>query len=239
MVIIISLLVFFNLSIVLFTFGFFQAANRALVLNHNKERAKEYYGTSLIILGGLFILMSIFLYLYGVFDENLKQKGLQKIFILTIPISSIFLLMRYFETLFQADNKIKLLAQSRLMPKVLFGIATLILILFFKDISNDRLGVVWGVFFCTQALTYLFIITQIKTSFKNFKKRTKEIWMYNKNFGFNVYLGSLFAVGFSILSQVLIGYFGSNNNGCWIFFYSYSLVDAIKLYSKHHSNYPL
>jgi|SRR5690554_396709 len=185
----------FSFAIIIFTFGFFQASNRTLVLNHNKERAREYYGTTLIILGALFIFMSIFLYLYGVFDVNLKQKGLQKLFFLTIPISSIFLLMRYFETLFQADNRIKLLAQSRLIPKVLFGLSTLLLYLLFKDYPMNKLEVLWGIFFTTQGLAYLYILLKIKISFKNFKKRIKEIWMFNKTFGLNVYLGSLLAVG--------------------------------------------
>jgi O-antigen/teichoic acid export membrane protein len=217
----------FNFAIIFFTFGFFQASNRTLVLNHNKERAREYYGATLIILGGLFIIMSIFLYLYGIFDENLKEKGLQKLFLLIIPVSSIFLLMRYFETLFQADNRIKLLAQSRLMPKIIFGLATLVLFFFFKDVPMNKLGTLWVIFFCTQALAYLYIILKIKMSFKNFKKRTKEIWMFNKTFGLNVYLGSLFAVGFSTLTQVFIGYFGTDNSG--VGFYSLALVFSMPL----------
>lgn len=217
----------FSFAIVIFTFGFFQASNRTLVLNHNKTRAREYYGATLIILGGLFIIMSLFLYLYGIFDENLKEKSLQNLFLLTIPISSIFLLVKYFETLFQADNRIKLLAQSRLIPKVIFGIATLILFLLFKDAKIDKLKTLWLVFFITQIAVYLYIIFQIKISFGNFKKRFNEIWMYNKTFGLNVYIGSLFAVGFSSLTQVLIGYFGSDNSG--VGFYALALTLSMPL----------
>lgn len=217
----------FNFAIVFFTFGFLQAGNRTLVLNHNKLRAKEYYGASLIIVGGIFLIMSIFLYFYGVFDANLKEKSLQKIFLLTIPVSSVFLLMKYFETLFQADNQIKLLSQSRLIPKVVFGFATLGLYLLFNNSSFDRLGILWIVFFITQILVYLFIIYKTKVSFKNFKKRFQEIWRYNKSFGLNVYLGSLFAVGFSTLTQVFIGYFGTDNSG--VGFYSLALTLSMPL----------
>lgn len=217
----------FSFAMVFFTFGFLQAGNRTLVLNHNKKRAKEYYGALLIILGGVFIIMSLFLYIYGVFDENLKQKSLQKLFLLTIPVGSIFLLMKYFETLFQADNQIKLLSQSRLIPKVVFGLATLALYLLFENTKYDKLGLVWIVFFSTQILVYLFITHKTKVSFKNFKKRFKEIWIYNKAFGINVYLGSLFAVGFSTLTQVLIGYFGSDNTG--VGFYSLALSLSLPL----------
>lgn len=217
----------FNLAIVLFTFGFLQASNRLLVLNHDTKKTREYYGTTLIILGGLFMVMTIFLYLYGIFDENLKQKSLQKLFILIIPISSVFLLMKYFETLFQADNRIKLLAQSRLIPKVIFGIAALFLYLFFKDARIDKLGMLCLVFFITQIIVYVYIISRIKISFKNFNKHFKEIWTVNKTFGLNVYLGSLFAVGFSSLTQVLIGYFSIDNSG--VGFYSLALTFSMPL----------
>src|SRR5690606_24318188 len=101
-------------------------------------------------------------------DDNLKEKEIQKMFLLTIPVSSIFLLMKYFETLFQADNQIKLLSQSRLIPKVVFAFATLGLCFFFQSTSMDKLGLVWIIFFCTQILVYIFIIYQTKISINNF-----------------------------------------------------------------------
>jgi O-antigen/teichoic acid export membrane protein len=51
--------------------------------------------------------------------------------------------------------------------------------------------------------------------------------MYNKTFGLNVYLGSLFAVGFSSLTQVLIGYFGIDNSG--VGFYALALALSMPL----------
>ncbi len=39
----------FNLAIVIFSFGFFQAGNRALVLNTDQKKAREYYGAEIAI----------------------------------------------------------------------------------------------------------------------------------------------------------------------------------------------
>src|SRR5690606_2782112 len=114
--------------------------------------------------------------IYGIFDQNLKEKSLQRLFLYCIPVSSIFLLMKYFETLFQADNRIKLLAQSRLLPKIVFGIGVLVLFLFFDNVSmSNKLETVWILFFSTQAVVYIFIISKINLSFKNFKNRYSEI----------------------------------------------------------------
>ena len=207
----------FGFSITLLTFGFLHAGNRAMVLNHNLIRAKQYYGATLLILVAIFILMSIVLFIYGLLDENLESKNIKSVFLLSIPIGFVFLLMRYFETLLQADNKIKLLSISRLLTKGLFGIAVFILYTFYQNTELEKLKLILLLFFITQLLVYAYIILKLKVSFKFYSKRLKEVWLYNKNFGFNVYLGSLFAVGFSSLSQILIGYFASDNSGVGYF----------------------
>ena len=121
---------FFALAVVVFNFGFFQAGNRALVLNNNLQKAREYYGAELVILGILFILMSVAVLLYAFFDPNIKEKGIQGIFLFYIPFSWVFLLVSYFEVLFQADNRIELLAKSRLFPRLGFFAAVLIVYFF-------------------------------------------------------------------------------------------------------------
>lgn len=207
----------FSFSITLLTFGFLQATSRALVLNYNPVRAKQYYGTTLIILGGIFILMSLVLLIYGLLDENLQSKNIQSVFLLTIPVGAIYLIMSYFETLLQADNQIKLLSQSRLMPKVLFGIVVTLIYFYFKDTEYEKLRLVFFYFFITQLFVYIYLIHKLKVSFKFFHNRLKQIWLYNKNFGFDVYLGSIFALGFSSLVQILIGYFSTDNSGVGYF----------------------
>lgn len=57
--------------------------------------------------------------------------------------------------------------------------------------------------------------------------RLIEIWDYNKCFGFNVYIGSLFAVGFTRLTAILISYFDSDNSG--VGFYSLALTICMPL----------
>ena len=43
------------------------------------------------------------------------------------------------------------------------------------------------------------------------KKNVKKVQQSNKDFGFNVYLGSIIAVGSTSLSGILISYFGADN----------------------------
>lgn len=218
----------FNFAIIIFTFGFFQAGNRALVLNNDKQKAKELYGAELVITAGLFVFMSICLVFYALFDPNIQAKQLDKFLLLVIPFGWIYLISRYFETLFQADNQIRLLGEFRLYPKIGFLIAAILLYFVLNNIvQTNRLAVVYGLFLLTEVVVYIVILIKLKPSFKNIEKRISEIWYYNKSFGFNVYLGALFAVGFSYLTEILISYFGIDNSG--VGFYSLAITFSAPL----------
>ena len=218
------LLYVINFSLVLFNFGFFQAGNRALVLNKDPEKGREYYGSMLVILAGLFLIIAISLFGYALVDNNINEKGLRTMLISIIPFSWIFLLVTYFEVLFQADNRISLLAKSRLFPKIIFFISILILYLFYFNYVGNRLKIIWIILLGTYFIGFLSIIYKVNPSFKNVKTRITEIWFFNKTYGFNVYFGALFNVGFSALSALLISYFGINNSG--VGFYSLALTIA-------------
>lgn len=214
----------FSLGMTLFTFGFYYAGNRAIVLNSDKEKTRELYGTMLIVLSVLFLIMFIFLMLYAIVDPNISQKGLRSVLIMLIPFSWIFLLMNYFEVLFQADNKISLLAKSRLYPKLLFFIATLVLFFAFGDYEGNRLKLLWIVFIGAHIAGFMYIVIKIRPSFVNVKPRLNEIVHYNKTYGFNVYIGTLFNVAMTALSGLLISYFGITNAG--VGFYSLAVTIA-------------
>jgi O-antigen/teichoic acid export membrane protein len=220
---------FFALAVVVFNFGFFQAGNRALVLNNNLQKAREYYGAELVILGILFILMSVAVLLYAFFDPNIKEKGIQGIFLFYIPFSWVFLLVSYFEVLFQADNRIELLAKSRLFPRLGFFAAVLIVYFFLFNKDGNRLFILSIFYLFTNIVVYLYIISKIQVSFKNLRERIKEIVHYNKTFGFNVYVGSLSSTGFSQLTSVLISYFATNNSGVGFFSLALTIVAPLGL----------
>jgi len=214
----------FSLAIVIFNFGFFQSGNRALVLNNNIQKAREIYGAELVITGILFLVMALCLSGYALFDENLYEKGLRNTLLLLIPFSFVFLLVSYFEVLFQADNKINLLAKSRLYPQIGYFIMILMIYLFIFNYSGKRVIVIMGAFLITQILAFTFILYKINPSFKNFKIRIKEIIFFNKTYGLNVYFGSLFGVGFAQLTGILISYFAPDNSG--VGFYSLATTIA-------------
>jgi len=202
-----------NFASIIFTFGFFQAGNRALVLNSDEVKRKEYYGSELLVLIVLFVIMGLCLLLYGLLDNNIAEKGVKGIILLLIPFSWVFLLVKYFETLFPADNKINLLSLSRILPKIVFLILVVVVYFIQESINKNVLLLLWLLNIVAFISTYIFIIFKIKISFKRVNERIKEILQYNKQFGLHVYTGSLFAVGLNALTGVLISYFSISNAG--------------------------
>lgn len=212
----------FNISITIFTFGLLQAGNRALVKNFDKKIASEYYGAELIICSVIFIIMSTSICLYAVFDENINEKNLSETLVIISPLCIIYLLTQYFETLLQADNKINLLIKIRIYPKFIFLASTIIIYYYFIKNDFDKIILVYIFSTLSQAVVYIPSLLKLEISFKNIKSRIDEILMQNKSFGWDVYVGSLFAVGFSQLTNLIISYYSTDNKG--VGFYSLALV---------------
>ncbi len=217
----------FSFAILVITFGFYQAGNRAIVLSNEEKKTQEYFGAELIISIALFVLMSIGLVIYAFFDSNIAEKGLVKILLYTIPFGGIYLIQRLLETTLLACNKIKILGLIRFLPKIGYLLFSLLAYFYLIGDHINKLLVILFVYLLTQAIVYLWALYQLRVKFSNFKLRFSEIWEYNKSFGFNVYVGSLFAVGFNALTEVLISYFGIDNTG--VGYYSLALHFATPL----------
>ena len=217
----------FNLTVLITTFGFFYAANRALVLNHDKERAREYYGATFIILIGMFVIMSIGLLSYSLYDPNLREKHLSNLLLYSIPVGWVYLCISYFEVLFQADNKMNLLAVQRIFPKIGFLISAIIIYKFFYTVNAGRLQIVWCFYLSTLVLVCIYVLIRVRPSFKNLRKTIREIWAQNKSYGFHVYIGAAFSTGVAALTPLIVSYFGFNNSGVGFYALAAALANPL------------
>ena len=82
----------FRIAIIICNFGFFNACNRALVLNDDKAKSREYYAVSLLIILILSIIMSLGLFIYSLCDSNIESKGLFKLFLCVLPFGFVYLI---------------------------------------------------------------------------------------------------------------------------------------------------
>lgn len=201
----------FDFGKIIFGLGFFYAGSRAIVLNNNPQRAREYYGATLLILFLLFALMACCMLAYGLFDNNLSDKGLTGFFMWLIPFSWIFLLIPFFDTMLKADNRMKALASSRFFPKVILFAAALVVYFLLPGFGGNRLAVVWSLYLLAYFLVFFAILFRIRVSFQHLRHRIRDIWRLNKSFGMHIYVGGLFYAGSLSLSGILISYFSPDN----------------------------
>ena len=199
----------FNFFQIIFNFGFYYSISRDIAISEEVLRQRELYGVGLFVTFLLYILMSVCLFIYfGEFDKSNGEEVLKAVF-LCIPFSWVFLLNNFNELLLQGGNRITLLSFSRFMPRFIF-LLFLVLIYYYAH-EYKSINIILSCFIFSSILSYIFIIYKLKPKFTNLKKRIVDVKDANRKFGFNIYLGSLFAVGASSLSGILISYFGINN----------------------------
>lgn len=212
----------FKVAIVICNLGLFNAASRALLLNKDRIEAKQYYATILLITLCLSVVMSVGLFIYAVLDPNIESKGLFNALLCLIPFTAVYIINHCFEIVLQADNQIKLLSIVRLLPKIGYLIGSVVALMFLQNIAFSKLLIVCYIYFLTQIVVYLYVFVKLSPQFRNIGLRWVEIKKYNREYGIDVYIGALFAVGFAMLPDILISYFGIDNKG--VGFYSLALM---------------
>ncbi|NAR40911.1 hypothetical protein [Vibrio cholerae] len=169
--------------------------------------------------------MSLILYLH--FDANFKSKNLDGYLSVFVLSGWVLLLRRYYDVLFQADKKIPMLAFSRIMQPISF----LLSIVFFYYVLNKEITliIVLLLFPATHLITALFVFLKVKPSFRSFRRRAEEIWLYNRKFGFQIYIGSIIPLSLVSVSGIFISYVSEDNSGVGFYGLALSLVSIISI----------
>ena len=217
----------FRMAIVVCNLGLFNAASRALLLNKDRARAREYYATTLLITLALSVVMCAGLFVYATLDPNIASKGLSHAFLCVLPFGAVYIINYCFEILLQADNQIRLLSKVRLLPKIGYLVGGVVALMYLQDVSFSKLLTVCYIYLFTQVIVYVYVFIKLSPQFSNQKSRWEEVKRYNREYGIDVYIGALFATGVATLPDILISYFGVDNQG--VGFYSLSLMLASPL----------
>ncbi|WP_407402857.1 hypothetical protein [Chryseobacterium sp.] len=200
---------YFNLIQVLFNFGLFYGAGRILSLKdtNNDQSIRSIYGNSIsIIFLNYFILCVLVLMFFLLFKVN--DNFLKSVFICSLPLLWLSIMNGHNEIILQSRNEIFLLSISRLLPKFIF-----VIIIGFYYYNNYDLGsadsfLLYNLCFLP---VFFLLILFLKPSITNFKYSISEIFYETKKFGFNVYIGSIIAVGASSITGIIISMYGVNN----------------------------
>ena len=203
----------FNFAIIVLTFGLYYASNRAVLLSESEKQTRNLYGASFVITGFLFVIMSVSIAIYAIVSNNVQEKGLTNDLLLSLPIGFILLWAKCYEEVLPSSNQIGVLSRVRLYPRILNLLFALIVYYCFVKYDFNRVLIVVALYGLSQFIVYFLCSIKLKVAFNDLFNNIKSIFAFNKTYGFNVYLGAIFASGFSSLTEILISQFGANNTG--------------------------
>ena len=212
----------FEFTFILVNFGLFRSLNRTILLTENEKEKRELYGTGFVLLTGISFIAIIGLYLFALFSPNVREKGIYTMFLFVIPFCSIYFMNHLYEQVLPANNRIDLLIKQRYYPKIGLFVCSAIIYLLFRDKGLNPIIVVWAFFLSTNLLFYLNVAIRLKPSFKNIRKRIRDVSTKNKEYGSKVYVGDLFSTAFNYLLPLLISEFSTDNST--VGFYTLALM---------------
>lgn len=217
----------------IFTFGFYQASARLIVLSNDERCIREHYGASILITVILYFLIIISLSLFFVLDTNIHEKNLFQYLYIVIIFGWVFLVRNHLEATLQASSNIGLLAVSRaFQPLLLLFIIVPLFYFGYFNFSNENVKYALIFNFISFLLVYLFILKRLNLSFKSIKTRLSELFSMNKEFGFNVYIGGVFPLVVASLSELLISYTSTDNIGVGYYSIAVSLCSLISIFPR-------
>lgn len=188
---------------VLFNFGYFYALSRLIALSNDEIYIRKMYGVGVVFLLCFSVLMSLSLYSYITYSSSLHAQVIQG-GLLLLPFSGIFLFNNYCELLLQSSNRIGLLSFYRFFPKFILGIG---IAFFYFGLIKLQFNYIFYLYIYSFLLGIFYVVYKTRPILSKISVLFRETIKSSKKFGFNVYLGSLIAVGASTLTGILIGVF--------------------------------
>lgn len=190
----------------LLLFGYFLSGSRLLALSNDENRSRNIRGVMFIIL----IISCIFLILslLCVYYFHLKEKPvIAWLFIVSLPVCCYPLFLNYINTVSQGDNHIGRLSLARLLPSLLYVLIAYFIYREYGATSKRMIILQWGLY----TIILFAIIISSHPRFNNIKEIFKELNIENKNYGFQLYIGSLVMVATNYIAGITLGLFNQDN----------------------------
>lgn len=192
-----------NLVASLLLFGYFLSGSRLLALSKDEQYSSRVRGAMVII---LLIACVVLIVITGLCYFIYNNSTVSILFLVSLPVCISPLLLNYVNTTAQGDNQITRLSVSRLLPALLY-VPTAYLVYKYSGASSTKMILLqWGV----STIVLLFVIISTRPSFKNLRPVFAELNRENRDYGFQLYLGSLVMVSTNYLAGIFIGHFNED-----------------------------
>lgn len=195
--------IYFISSILLF--GYFLSGSRLLAISENEANSRNIRGALLIILsicsGMLIVSTFICSFIQG------SEKIVSYLFIISTPVCFYPLFLNYINTVSQGDNHIGRISMARILPVLIYLPIAYYVYSKFGATSVRMMVLQWGLY----SVVLLAIILSCKFSFKDLRDIFIRLNIENKQYGLQLYWGSLVMVSSNYIAGITIGWFSTNN----------------------------
>lgn len=190
-----------------FLFGYFVSGSRLLAVTQQRDEVDKIKGVLVTILAGTVVLMMLIMLVCGLFHEYVLHRDYAFLFYISIPVCGSTLLLNYINTSSQGDNSIGMIAAARLLPQLCYLVVGYIIYYFCGATSKIMLLLQNGVYF----IVLFVLILKNSLSFHELKIYFKKLNAENKQYGLNVYYGSLVNVSVQYIAGICLGLFSLDN----------------------------
>ena len=189
----------------LLLFGYFLSGSRLLALSDNEDESRKIRGCMVLILAVTAIIM--FLITAGCAVAHYNRPFIAKLFIVSLPVCIYPILLNYINTTAQGDNHIGRLSAARLVPSLLYIPLAYLIYSVYGATSIRMILMQWGLY----TIVLLALAISTKPLFKDIKRIFDNLNTENKDYGFQLYIGSLVMVATNYLAGISLGVFNSDN----------------------------
>lgn len=203
--------------------GYFQSGSRLLAISKSEQNSRAIRGIMIIILGIIILILMFSMILSYFIHIEFLSKSVAPLFLIAVPVCGNVLMLNYINTTAQGDNHIGRIAMARLIPTSIYVVAAYFIYSRFGATSSRMILLQSGIY----SIVLLIIILTTKPSFKFIKSSFRRISTENKQYGIQLYYGSLAMVAMSYLSGITLGIYNTNNSE--VGFYTLALTIASPL----------
>ena len=191
----------------IFLLGYFVSGCRLLAVANNKMEQSGIKGVMAVYLFKTILMMIGILFLCYGWHTYFKQSFDASLFIIAIPVCSQPLLLNYINTTSQGDNQIGRIALARVLPASFYVIIAWFVYNNMQVTSSMMILLQWGI----AVIVLSCIIISSKPSFYQYNRFKLALKKENKEYGIQLYWGSLAMVATQYISGITLGLYNADN----------------------------
>lgn len=187
-------------------FGFFLSGARLMALSDDRQYVGRVKGMMIIILILACIVLSIAMPIN--YFLHTDRPAVAMLFLVSMPVCFYPLLLNYIDQTAQGDNQIGHLAAARILPYLFYVPIGYFFYSHYGATPTKMVLLQWGIY----SAIYIGIIIATKPLFRGLKPIWKKLNEENRNYGIQLYIGSLVMVSTNYLAGISLGYFNEDNS---------------------------